>query len=196
MSRILIAAALLSALPSIPAMAAGDPSAGRTKAYTCTGCHGIPGYKNTYPTYHVPKVGGQSAQYIVAALNSYRAGERDHGTMNLHAESLDAQDMEDIAAWFASLDKGQADPVGQPALAKSETCHACHGSDGLGVDPMYPKLAGQYASYLARALAEYRDGTRDNALMSGFAANLTDQDIDELAAWYAAKSGLQVLSRD
>lgn len=102
-SRLLTAALLLSAIFSAPVLAAGDPAAGATKGYTCTGCHGIPGYKNTYPMYNVPKLAGQSAEYLVAALSAYKAGERDHSTMNLQAESLTDQDIEDIAVWLESL---------------------------------------------------------------------------------------------
>ena len=85
------------------ANAAGDAEQGEIKAYTCTGCHGIPGYKNVYPTYHVPKIGGQNYEYLVIALKEYRDGRRDHKTMDLQAESLSDQDFEDIAAYFASL---------------------------------------------------------------------------------------------
>ena len=82
---------------------AGDPEAGKIKAYTCTGCHGIPGYNNVYPTYKVPKIGGQNYEYLASALKAYRDGERHHSTMELQASSLSDQDIEDIAAYFASL---------------------------------------------------------------------------------------------
>lgn len=95
----LIAACLISA----SAAAQGDAEAGRTKAYTCTGCHGIPGYMNVYPTYHVPKLGGQSEEYIVAALEAYAEGKRTHPTMEAQAHTLSEQDMRDVAAYFASL---------------------------------------------------------------------------------------------
>jgi cytochrome c553 len=88
-----------------PATAAGDIEAGKIKSYTCTGCHGIPGYNNVYPTYKVPKLGGQNYEYLVAALKAYRAGERDHATMDLQASALSDQDIEDIASYFASLGK-------------------------------------------------------------------------------------------
>ena len=77
---------------------------------------------------------------------------------------------------------------------KSQVCQACHGADGLGTDPSYPVLAGQHASYLARALVDYREGRRKNPVMGGFAATLADQDIRDLAAWYAGLEGLQDLS--
>lgn len=82
---------------------AGDPEAGKVKSYTCTGCHGIPGYNNVYPTYKVPKIGGQHYDYLAATLQAYRAGERQHPTMELQAASLSDADIEDIAAYFASI---------------------------------------------------------------------------------------------
>ncbi len=84
------------------ALAAGDATAGRAKASTCLGCHGVPGYNNVYPTYKVPKLGGQHAQYLVSALQAYAAGQRSHGTMHAQASSLSEQDMEDIAAFFSA----------------------------------------------------------------------------------------------
>ena len=89
--------------PLETAYAAGDVEAGKVKAYTCTGCHGIPGYNNVYPTYKVPKIGGQNYEYLAVALKAYRAGERDHQTMDLQAQALSDQDIEDVAAYFASL---------------------------------------------------------------------------------------------
>ena len=89
--------------PAGSVYAAGDIEAGKVKAYTCTGCHGIPGYNNVYPTYKVPKIGGQNYEYLVVALKAYRNGERDHSTMESQASSLSDGDMEDIAAYFASL---------------------------------------------------------------------------------------------
>lgn len=94
----------LTALLPATSMAAGNPEAGENKAYTCTGCHGIAGYKNVYPTYSVPKIGGQSAEYIEIALLAYKSGERSHPTMGLHAESLSDQDIADIAAWLATVE--------------------------------------------------------------------------------------------
>ena len=101
-AAVLTAGLLLSAGP---ATAAGDVEAGGVKSYTCTGCHGIPGYNNVYPTYKVPKIAGQNYEYLISALKAYRAGERDHATMDLQANALSDQDIEDIAAYFASLGK-------------------------------------------------------------------------------------------
>ena len=103
LSAVALAAAAVLALTTGSALAAGDAETGQIKAYTCTGCHGIPGYNNVYPTYKVPKIGGQNYEYLTAALKAYRDGERHHSTMELQATSLSDQDIEDVAAYFASL---------------------------------------------------------------------------------------------
>ncbi|PIV35451.1 MAG: cytochrome C [Lysobacterales bacterium CG02_land_8_20_14_3_00_62_12] len=69
-------------------------------------------------------------------------------------------------------------------------CAACHGIDGnRPLDASYPKLGGQYADYLVKALKDYRSGARVNVIMNGQAALLKDQDIDNVAAWFAAQNG-------
>lgn len=93
---------LLLCLLSLSAFAEGDYKAGKIKAYTCTGCHGIANYQNTYPTYHVPRIGGQNKEYLVIALQDYKSGRRQHKTMNLQAEALSQQDIEDIAVYLAA----------------------------------------------------------------------------------------------
>lgn len=72
---------------------------------------------------------------------------------------------------------------------KSASCAACHGADGIATAPNFPTLAGQYESYLVNSLRSYRDGSRENAIMAGFATGLSDEDIDDLAAWFASQSG-------
>ena len=101
---VLVLLASASAM-STSSFAAGDATAGKAKATTCLGCHGIPSYTNVYPTYHVPRLGGQHAQYLVSALNEYKAGKRSHKTMQAQARSLSDQDMEDIAAFFEASGK-------------------------------------------------------------------------------------------
>lgn len=86
-----------------PAAPVGDATRGRQLTYTCQGCHGVTGYKNAYPNYHVPKIGGQAAPYLVNALTEYQQGNRKHPTMQAQAESFSAQDIADIAAYLSSL---------------------------------------------------------------------------------------------
>jgi cytochrome c553 len=103
--RLLYSAVLLSltvgTLVATGARAAGDAEAGQVKAIPCMGCHAIPGYSNVYPTYHVPRVGGQHPEYIVAALKAYKAKQRSHPTMQAQAATLSEDDMQDIAAFFS-----------------------------------------------------------------------------------------------
>ena len=100
---------LLLTLVSASVYAAGDYKAGKIKAYTCTGCHGIASYKNIYPTYHVPRIGGQNKEYLVIALKAFQSGERQHKTMNLQAEALSDQDIEDIAVYLSAQTNEQGD---------------------------------------------------------------------------------------
>ena len=79
---------------------------------------------------------------------------------------------------------------------KSQSCVSCHGETGMSVSPQYPNLAGQYEDYIVQALSDYRDGDRDNAIMKGFAAGLTDQDIEDLAAYFSDQDGLFTPSED
>ncbi len=98
-------ALILLAGASATAAAAGNAEAGKVKFDTCMGCHGIPSYTNAYPTYDVPKLGGQHAAYLEAALKGYRSGERSHPTMHSQAASLSDQDIADIAAYIAQAGK-------------------------------------------------------------------------------------------
>jgi cytochrome c553 len=194
--RVLIAAAALavSAL-SLEATAAGDPANGEVLANTCMGCHGIPGYRNAYPSYRVPKLGGQNADYIVIALQAYRAGTRAHPTMQAQGASLTDQDMQDLAAFFASEGGPEVAPTVTGGLAaagkeKAATCAACHGEAGISAAPNWPNLAGQHRDYLEHALNAYRDKTRQDPVMQGQVTLLTDDDVKALAAYFSSQSGL------
>lgn len=103
-ARVLTVAALLvAAAPLAAEPAKGDPKAGRALVYTCGGCHGVTGYENAYPNYHVPRIAGQNYDYLVAALNGYKKGERSHPTMRAQGESLSDQDIANIASYLSSL---------------------------------------------------------------------------------------------
>lgn len=98
------AAAAAPAAPAATATApAGNADNGKQLTYTCQGCHGISGYRNAYPNYHVPKIGGQSPQYLVNALTEYRKGTRKHPTMQAQAMSFSDEDIAAIATYLSSL---------------------------------------------------------------------------------------------
>ncbi len=79
---------------------------------------------------------------------------------------------------------------------KSTTCSACHGADGNADNKMYPRLAGQYKNYLIHALNAYKSGERNNAIMSGFASGLSEQDIIDLSTYYSKQKGLKIIPKN
>jgi cytochrome c553 len=169
-----------------PAVLQGDSHRGRELSYTCLGCHGIDGYRNAYPDYSVPKLEGQSPEYLMSALHDYRKGDRSHLTMHSQASELSDQDIADIAVFFAgkpltATGKAQGTPPKAAML-----CTSCHGQDGVAVTPMYPSLAGQHEDYLVRALEEYQNGGRKNPIMKSLAAPLKPAEIAEIAAYFSA----------
>ena len=100
----LLALLALAGLANIAAAAdvVGNAKAAENKVAMCIGCHGIPGYKATFPeVYSVPKIGGQSAKYLESALNAYKKGDRKHPSMRGIAMSLSDQDIADVAAYYA-----------------------------------------------------------------------------------------------
>jgi len=181
---ILAAAALLAA----PVGADGDAAAGQKLFETCRGCHSVPSYTNAFPNYHVPKIGGQHAGCVIAALTAYRTGERGHPTMHAQAASLSDQDIQDLAAYVAAAG---AEPHGvapaAAAPAKAVVCAACHGQDGNSPSPEFPILAGQHRDYLAQALHQYHAGSRSNPIMGPQAKQLDEAEMRELAAYFAAQ---------
>jgi cytochrome c553 len=171
--------------------AAGDVKRGQVLSDTCMGCHGIAGYRNAYPSYRVPKLGGQHPDYVVLALQGYKSQMRPHRTMHAQAASLSDQDMKDIAAFFASegaIQKAAA-PVGT-APEKAATCVACHGEGGVSVAPNWPSLAGQHKDYIVHALGEYKAGLRKDAVMGSQAVGLTPAEIEALATYFSSQPGL------
>jgi cytochrome c553 len=188
-------------LPAGIAAAAGDPDAGKAKSETCLGCHASPNYFNVYPSYRVPKLAGQRPEYIVASLQAYQAGKRDHGTMEANAANLSEQDMQDIAAYLSAAPSTKStQTTGNPAAGeqKSTVCASCHGPAGISTMPaspglIVPHIAGQYTDYLAKTIKDYRDGVRQDPSMAGMVAGLSDADIEDLAAYYASLPGLNVV---
>jgi cytochrome c553 len=104
----LLVLALAASAPAVAQQAAkGNPDAAKNKVSMCVGCHGIPDYKTAYPSvYHVPKIAGQSADYLAAALNAYKSGDRVHPSMQGIAKSLSDQDIADLAAYYAAAAGG------------------------------------------------------------------------------------------
>jgi cytochrome c553 len=98
-----VPAAVAAPAPVLPSALVGDVSRGKSLTFTCRGCHGVTGYKNAYPSYHVPKLGGQAQAYLSNALHEYRHGNRKHPTMQAQAESFSEQDIADITTYLSSI---------------------------------------------------------------------------------------------
>jgi cytochrome c553 len=189
------------------AHAQGDVQAGQKKAEMCIGCHGIPGYQNSFPEIHkVPKISGQTGAYIVASLNAYKKGERKHPSMRGISGSLSDQDMADLAAFYESHagvkapETVKAPSAAVAALLDRGACLSCHGANmSSPIDPSYPKIGGQYADYLYVALKAYTvEGNqvlgRANGIMGGIAKQYTPAELRALSKYIASVPGeLQVV---
>ena len=184
---------LAAALFAQPALAEGDATAGEELGYTCLGCHGIEGYRNAYPSYRVPKLGGQKAGYLEIALRGYRDGTRNHPTMAAQATSLTDQEIADVSAYLASIgsDTVAAGGTQGASFDKAAACAACHGQNGISVNAAWPTLAGQHEDYLLNALKQYRDGSRKDPVMSAQATLIAEEDVKKLARYFSRLDGLE-----
>jgi cytochrome c553 len=203
-ARSLVAAATFSAV-ALTAQAqglTGNADAGQKKADMCIGCHGIPGYQNSFPEIHkVPKISGQSDKYIISALTAYKKGERKHPSMRGIAGSLSEQDMADLGAFYASqASKIAAETPKAPdqvtqALIEKGACASCHGANfSKPIDPTYPKIGGQHADYLFVALKAYTvEGNqvvgRANPIMAGMAKQFSPTEMRQIAKYLASLDG-------
>lgn len=179
--------------------------AARQKVAMCIGCHGITGYQASFPEVHkVPKISGQNAKYIAAALTAYRKGERKHPTMKGIAASMSDQDIADVAAFYEASGKDLPPPAATTppapsadiqALLTKGNCMACHGADlNKPIDPSYPKIAGQHADYLYVALKAYQTERnpqigRANPIMGTQAKLFTHTELKQLATYVASLPG-------
>jgi cytochrome c553 len=197
--------ALAAGVGPLTSAQAQDAKEGEKKVAMCIGCHGIPGYQASFPEVHkVPKIAGQGAKYIVAALTAYKKGDRKHPTMRGIAASLTDKDMADVAAFYeqqgreeaaAAPDAAPAPPDQVAELLKKGNCASCHG-DNLSkpIDPSYPKLAGQHADYLYVALKAYQTDRnpkvgRSNPIMMGMSRPFTLAELKALSNYIGSMPG-------
>lgn len=183
----------------------GSAVAGEAKVSLCIGCHGIEGYKASFPEVHrVPKISGQNAKYLAASLVAYKNGARKHPTMAGVAATLSEQDMADVAAFYGTHRVlGAVKPSAEPPKASAKVlelmekgaCTSCHG-EGFSkpLDGTYPKIAGQHADYLFVALKSYKGGKsavvgRSNAVMAGIVKPFTNAELKLLADYIGRLPG-------
>lgn len=190
-------AALLAFTATSAAQAAGDAAAGQTKAAVCAACHGMDGNSPANPLW--PKLAGQHASYIEKQIADFKAGSRKDDTMTAMAMPLSDQDAADLAAYFSgqtvSISSANAEKaklgktIYQAGLADKglSACMACHGPSGAGnPGAKFPSLKGQHAPYVAKALKDFRAGTRSNDManmMQNIAIKMTDAEIDAVAEY-------------
>ncbi len=171
--------------------APGDQATGKTAAAACSGCHGDQGVSGTPTT---PSLAGQDAQYFAAALRAYKDGTRNNETMKGLAAGLDDTAIKNLAAYYAPL-QPQAPNVRKPLTTQEWTqrCERCHGLNGNSTNPRLPALAAQRTDYLIKVLHAYRTGARKSPEMAAMSADLAENDVENLAAYYAAQKARSVL---
>lgn len=170
---------------------------GKALATECAKCHGEDGNAKTPGT---PSLAGQQPHYLIAAVLEYHRDDRKVASMKSITRDSDRLDLESLALYYSAQTptqrvtptRGDA-TAGQPLGAM---CGGCHGANGVSVDAATPSLAGQDAQYLIKATKAYRT-TRQNWGMQRYVSNLSDKDIDNIAAFYASqqpKVGTQIAS--
>ncbi|MFI2811015.1 MULTISPECIES: cytochrome c [Microbulbifer] len=203
-----LALGLILAAPFVAAE--GDPAAGKTKAAQCAACHGPDGNS---PASAFPKIAGLGEKYILKQLMDVKSGEREIPQMIGQLDNFDQQDLEDLAAYFASqqMQLSGAEPVsvmlnngenvdglmlgrkifraGNPQTGVP-ACMGCHSPTGQGNAPAgYPRLSGQWSDYIETQLKAFRSGERANdgetRVMRSVASQLSDAEITAVAHYLA-----------
>ncbi len=165
----------------VPA-AADDPAAGRKIANMCRTCHGVDGYAQI-PI--APHIGGEPKEYLEAQLMAFKTGAREHEMMSVVTAGLSAQQISDVAAWYAAHDVTATLPEGVTEADAPDACVSCHGADGISAALDAPNLAGEVNIYIDTQLKAFRNGKRKHDIMSVIAADLSDEEIRAVADWYA-----------
>lgn len=178
--------------------AAGDAAAGKSKSATCLACHGADGNS---PLAMYPKIAGQPENYLAAQIKAFRDKGRQDPLMTPMATSLSDQDIEDLAAYYATQAMGHgAAPPDSVALGekiyrggnqktKVPACMSCHGPNGAGNGPAgWPALAGQHPDYTGKQLRDFANAQRPggpNDMMSDLASRLSEEEIKAVSGYLA-----------
>jgi cytochrome c553 len=197
-------ALLLLGMSALPVLAADGKNitanAAPSGAAACTPCHGKQG--EGQPTTGVPRLAGLNAQYLNRQIASFKDGTRKNRIMTMIASDLSDDEAKAIASYYADMttpksETATADAAMIAAGAKLAAtgdwskdlpgCGQCHGAAGLGVGTDFPRLAGQWALYIEKALRSWKAGDRKNdpmGVMANVANKLTDDQIKSVAAFY------------
>ncbi|AFT66242.1 MAG: cytochrome c553 [Cycloclasticus pugetii] len=185
-----------TALVSTNAFAVGDIEAGKASAAVCAACHGQNGISSN-PMW--PKLAGQHAYYIEKELHDFRSKKRNDPTMAPMVAGLTDVDIENLAAYFASVpstvEAASADKIklGEKIYRAGKVdnglpaCIACHGPNGAGSAPArFPRIGGQHAAYLSKALKDFKAETRNNdhqAMMRDIAGRMNNKEIEAVSSY-------------
>jgi len=189
-----VAMAALAAVGSVNA--AGNKEAGKTKSASCAACHGADGNSASAVN---PKLAGQSAAYLVKQMKEFKSKKRDNATMFGMVAALSDQDMEDIAAYFAS-NKAKAGAADEKLVTRGQliyragddskglpACIGCHGPAGKGIpSARFPALAGQHGDYTVSQLKAFSLGARANdagKMMQTVAGKMNAADMKAVASY-------------
>lgn len=177
----------------------GDPGAGKEIAQSqCVSCHGPQGTEPLQPNY--ARLAGLGESYLFKQLSAIKSGDRSVPEMMGIVPKLDEQDMKNLAAYYnqQEMPVGEANPekvdAGESLYRGGDlsrdvaACIACHGPQGLGNEPAgYPRLSGQSAEYVVKALKDYRSGDRvygeQSQIMGDIAGKLNDDEIEAVAEY-------------
>lgn len=182
--------------PHAPKISANVPLTGKVEngkvlaAKACAECHGVAGVS---PNATWPSLAGLSASYLVRITTAYKTGDQKDVAMTPLAGKLSDADIQDLAAYYASLPCGSAKTAGAATgdaasgASLARYCAGCHGETGISPIAAWPLIAGQDPGYLVNVLKAYRAGLRKDPLMARAAGSLSDTDIADLAAFYSAQ---------
>jgi cytochrome c553 len=199
MKKMLLTAVIgMTLAMSTSLMAAGNASAGKSKAVMCAACHGADGNS---PSDMFPKLAGQGEAYLVKQLIEFKSGVRSNAVMASMVAALSEQDMADIAAYYSSktITPGAVSEdlaaAGQQIFRAGNkesglpACMACHGPTGAGVPAAkWPALSGQHSAYVEAQLKSFAAGTRSNdpnSMMRDIASKMKAEEMKAVAAYVA-----------
>lgn len=196
MNKVLVSLLLTLGITGL-AHAAGDATAGQSKAAVCGACHGPDG-NSAAPNF--PKLAGQGERYLLKQIHDIKSGNRTVVEMTGILDNLSDEDIADVAAYFSSqkMSVGAADPElvkrgealfrGGKLEEGMPACTGCHSPNGAGIATAgFPHLGGQHATYVAKQLTDFREGNRTNdgdaMIMRAIAAKLSNKDIAAISSY-------------
>lgn len=193
---LVLGAGLLN-MSGVSAGESGDAAKGQSIAANCSSCHGSQGNNTTSNT--IPRLAQQVAPYIVKQLHDFKSGARKNSIMSTMASMLSDQGMRDVAAYFSSqkiaggkkgdaslMEQGRRIYSGGVSETSVPACASCHGADGTGVTPVYPRLGGQHAAYIIAQLKAFKAKERTNdesSVMRDIAGRLDEHQMKALAEY-------------